>query len=78
MIDNIPSLIDLLFVRRLGDTLQPFLISKFGMGTPSANERCASYLGEDPMLVANRDELLAKKKRLESIDKELDEYSLHI
>ncbi|KAE9397406.1 hypothetical protein BT96DRAFT_1020873 [Gymnopus androsaceus JB14] len=78
MIDNIPCFIDLLFVRKLGDTLQPFLISKFGMGTPSANERCASYLGEDPVVVANREELLARKKRLESVDRELDEYSLHV
>ncbi|KAJ3981520.1 P-loop containing nucleoside triphosphate hydrolase protein [Lentinula detonsa] len=78
MIDNIPRFIDLLFVRELGKTLQPFIISKFGMGTSSANERCASYLGEDPMLVSQRDELLARKKRLENVEKELDEYSLHI
>jgi hypothetical protein len=48
------------------------------MGTPSANERCASYLGEDPALVLRREELSAKKKRLESVEKELDEFSLHI
>ncbi|KAJ3998695.1 P-loop containing nucleoside triphosphate hydrolase protein [Lentinula boryana] len=78
MIDNIPRFIDLLFVRELGKTLQPFIISKFGMGTSSANERCASYLGEDPMLVSQRDELLARRKRLENVEKELDEYSLDI
>ncbi|KIK58162.1 hypothetical protein GYMLUDRAFT_45362 [Collybiopsis luxurians FD-317 M1] len=78
MIDNIPRFIDLLFVRELGKTLQPFLISKFGLGTPSAHERCATYLGEDLALVARRDELLARKKRLESVDRELEEYSLRI
>ncbi|KAF9066275.1 P-loop containing nucleoside triphosphate hydrolase protein [Rhodocollybia butyracea] len=72
------SVQDLLFVRELGKTLQPVLISKFGMGTPSANERCASYLGEDPALVLRREELSAKKKRLESVEKELDEYSLRV
>ncbi|KAF5349459.1 hypothetical protein D9757_012431 [Collybiopsis confluens] len=78
MIDNIPRFIDLLFVRELARTLQPFLIAKFGLGTPSANERCASYLGEDPAVVARREELLARKKRLESVERELDEYSLRI
>ncbi|KAJ3920874.1 P-loop containing nucleoside triphosphate hydrolase protein [Lentinula edodes] len=78
MIDNVPNYIDLLFVRKLGKSLQPHLISKLGMGTPSANERCGSLLGEDPMLVLRREELLARRKRLESVEKELDAYSLRI
>ncbi|KAJ3722601.1 P-loop containing nucleoside triphosphate hydrolase protein [Lentinula raphanica] len=78
MIDNIPRFIDLLFVRELGKTLQPFLISKFSLGTSSANERCEKYLGEDPHTVAKREELLARRKRLESVRRELDEYSLRV
>lgn len=78
MIDNVPNYIDLLFVRKLGKSLQPHLISKLGMGTPSANERCGSLLGEDPMLVLRREELLARRKRLESVEKELDAYSLRM
>ncbi|KAJ3866155.1 P-loop containing nucleoside triphosphate hydrolase protein [Lentinula novae-zelandiae] len=78
MIDNVPNYIDSLFVRKLGKTLQPHLISKLGMGTPSANERCGSFLGEDPMLVSRREELLARRKRLKSVEKELDAYSLRM
>ncbi|KAF9066276.1 P-loop containing nucleoside triphosphate hydrolase protein [Rhodocollybia butyracea] len=78
MIDNVPRVIDLSFVREIGKTLQPFLISQFSLGNPSANDRCANYLGEDAALVARREELLARRKRLESVEKELEEYSLRI
>ncbi|KAK7461117.1 hypothetical protein VKT23_009043 [Stygiomarasmius scandens] len=71
IIDNIPSFIDLRFVKALSKELQPFLISKFGLGTQMASERCAQYLAEDPSLIAKRDELTARKKRLDSVQQEL-------
>ncbi|KAF5339054.1 hypothetical protein D9758_014124 [Tetrapyrgos nigripes] len=54
IIDNIPSFIDLRFVKALSKELQPFLITKFGLGNSSASERCAQYLAEDPVVVERR------------------------
>ncbi|KDQ60446.1 hypothetical protein JAAARDRAFT_191825 [Jaapia argillacea MUCL 33604] len=76
VIDNIPLIIDLKFVRAIGKDLQPFLIGKLGLGTPNASIRCASYLAEDPHIVARRDELVARKKRLESVELELYNFGL--
>lgn len=89
MIDTIPSLIDLKFVRSLGKNLQPFLVDKFEIGHnfPSSNEPNAaqdghttetdkfkSLLAENPALAATRDELLARRRRLERAEAELDEF----
>lgn len=76
VIDNIPSFIDLLFVRKVAEELQPFLISKFGLGTVAANEKCARYLEEDPGLVARREELIGREKRLLSVQKELNSFGI--
>ncbi|KAK0503501.1 P-loop containing nucleoside triphosphate hydrolase protein [Armillaria luteobubalina] len=76
VIDNIPSFIDLLFVRKMAEELQPFLISKFGLGTVAANEKCARYLEEDPGLVARREELISREKRLLSVQKELNSFGI--
>ncbi|KAK0210987.1 P-loop containing nucleoside triphosphate hydrolase protein [Desarmillaria ectypa] len=76
VIDNIPSFIDLLFVRKVAEELQPFLISKFGLGTAAANERCGRYLEEDPALVARREELASRKKRLMNVHKELISFGI--
>ncbi|KAK0196875.1 P-loop containing nucleoside triphosphate hydrolase protein [Armillaria mellea] len=76
VIDNIPSFIDLLFVRKVAEELQSFLISKFGLGTVAANEKCARYLEEDPGLVARREELISREKRLLSVQKELNSFGI--
>ena len=76
MIDNIPSLIDLRFVRAVANELLPFLIGKFELGTPNAAARCEKYLAEDPNVVVRRDELFARKKRLESVSVELYNFGL--
>ena len=76
MIDNVPSLIDLRFVRAVANKLLPFLIKKFELGTPNATGRCTKYLEEDPNVVARRDELIARKKRLESVTAELYNFGL--
>lgn len=76
IIDNIPSMIDLKFVKALAKEIQPFLIAKFELGTDNANTRCAMYLAEDPNIVAKRDELTARKKRLESVHQELIKFGL--
>jgi hypothetical protein len=76
VIDNIPSLIDLKFVKAITKELQPFLISELGLGTSHANDRCAKYLAENPNVVARRDELVSRKNRLESVKIELQNFGL--
>jgi len=71
IMDNVPSLIDLKFIKAIGHQLQPFLISKLCLGTAQANESCERYFREDDEIVAQRTELSAQKERLESVKKEL-------
>ncbi|KAF9229123.1 hypothetical protein BS17DRAFT_792113 [Gyrodon lividus] len=76
MIDNIPSLLDHLFVKAVAKNLQPFLITKLGIGSSESKARLAMYLEEDPRVVAQRAELVARKKRLETVEVELQTFSL--
>lgn len=76
VIDNVPSIIDLHFVKLFAKGLLPFLIAKFGLGTAQAGTRCAAFLAEDPGIVARRDELVARKRRLETIETELYNFGL--
>ncbi|KAK0496696.1 P-loop containing nucleoside triphosphate hydrolase protein [Armillaria luteobubalina] len=71
IIDYVPSLIDLKFVKAVGKALQPFLIKKFELGSNEANVKCAKYLAEDPVVTAVREELVVKKRRLEKAQEEL-------
>lgn len=56
--------------------LQDYMILELGLGTSNAGDRCARYLAEDPNTVARRDELLARKTRLESVKVELQNFGL--
>lgn len=76
VIDNIPALIDLKFVKAVTKELQNFLISELGLGTAHAGDRCANYLAEDVNVVARRDELVARKNRLEGVKVELQNFGL--
>lgn len=76
IIDNVPSLIDLKFIKAITQELQSFLISELGLGTENANDRCTKYLAEDPNVIARRDELVARKNRLESVKVELQNFGL--
>jgi hypothetical protein len=76
IIDNVPTLIDLKFVKAITKELQNFLISELGLGTAKANDRCAKYLAEDQNVVARRDELVARKNRLESVKVALQNFGL--
>ncbi|KAK7676574.1 hypothetical protein QCA50_020450 [Cerrena zonata] len=71
VIDNIPMTIDHTFLFSFSELLQSFLIEKLALGTADSASRCAKYLSEDPGVVAEREELLSKKKRLDSIRTEL-------
>ncbi|KAJ7185818.1 P-loop containing nucleoside triphosphate hydrolase protein [Mycena filopes] len=74
VIDNIPALIDHKFLRALSQTLQQELVSEFGLGSADANTLCASYLAEDPRLVAKREDLTARSKRLELVQVQLHNF----
>ncbi|KAK7040880.1 hypothetical protein VNI00_009476 [Paramarasmius palmivorus] len=76
IIDNIPGFIDLQFLKGLGEKLQSHIVTQLGLGAATANERCARYLAEDPAIVARRDELTARHKRLESVQQELNNFEL--
>ncbi|KAJ8092575.1 hypothetical protein PM082_006900 [Marasmius tenuissimus] len=78
IIDNIPGLIDLRFLKELGKELQPFLVKQLGLGTAAANEKCAEYLTEDRMIIAKRNELEARQARLESVQGELNNFQLRL
>ncbi|KAJ3710473.1 P-loop containing nucleoside triphosphate hydrolase protein [Lentinula raphanica] len=71
IIDYVPGFIDLMFVKEIAKELQPFLVSKLQLGTPSGNELCANLLREDPSIVSKRDELLSRQKMLEHVQREL-------
>ncbi|KAG6862119.1 hypothetical protein C0995_005931 [Termitomyces sp. Mi166 len=73
VIDTIPSLIDLLFVRAIAEDMQPSLITQFSLGTADAKER---YIAENPMMVVKRKELTVRKERLEEVRHALHAFGL--
>ncbi|KAF8064448.1 P-loop containing nucleoside triphosphate hydrolase protein, partial [Lyophyllum atratum] len=76
IIDNVPSLIDCLFVKATADDMQSSLITKFALGTADATDRCGMYLAENPLVVVTRKELSARKKRLEEVKQALHSFGL--
>lgn len=69
-------MIDRQFLFSFVESVQGFLIEKLGLGTSKATARCQSYLAEDPAIVARRDELSAKRTRLEQVQVELDNFDV--
>ena len=76
LIDDVPSAIDFEFLRAFGEDLQAHLLKQLGLGTADAITRCATYLEEDPTIVAEREELLGRKQRLESVQEVLLRFGL--
>ncbi|KZT66610.1 hypothetical protein DAEQUDRAFT_695305 [Daedalea quercina L-15889] len=74
IIDYVPLSIDHLLLNGLSERLQGTLIEKLGLGSAKSIERCTAYLAEDANVVASRTELTGKKERLESVQKELDNF----
>ncbi|THH32770.1 hypothetical protein EUX98_g1377 [Antrodiella citrinella] len=69
LIDYIPLAIDHAFLFSFSASLQSHLITELVI---SSEDRCKLYLAEDPQVVHEREELLGRKKRLETVKKELD------
>lgn len=76
MIDMIPELIDLTFVKAVAKDLQPYLYKKLGFGTEDASVRFAKFLAEDSQIAARRDTLMSQKTRLERVKQELYDFGL--
>lgn len=76
MIDNVPSLIDLKFVKAISRGVQNFLVHELGLGSSDAQDRCTGFLAEDPLVVARREELSARKQRLDKVQLELHTFGL--
>ena len=52
------------------------MIEKLGVGSKNAVEKCAAYLAEDPEVSVVREEVLARKRRLEKVQEELLNFGL--
>ncbi|KAI0084205.1 P-loop containing nucleoside triphosphate hydrolase protein [Irpex rosettiformis] len=76
VIDYVPMTVDHAFLFGFANALQEVLVDQLGLGTPNSGARCAAYLTEDSRIVALRDELSAKKRRLEGVQTELDNFGL--
>ncbi len=59
----------------MGRELPLHLIGKLGLGSAEGNKTCAKYLTEDPEVAAKREELVARKKRLERVIQELSQFT---
>ncbi|KAI8996220.1 P-loop containing nucleoside triphosphate hydrolase protein [Trametes punicea] len=75
-VDNITAAIDEHLLYAFSDVLFDTLVEKLGLTSEDARAKCAKYLAEDPDVSALREELQAKKKRLDKVHKELCEFGL--
>ena len=77
MIDYVPVAIDYSFLYAFYDRLRERLFEWLGLGGAlNASEWCIEYIAEDPGIVAQRDELPSKKKRLEIVRRALFNFGL--
>jgi hypothetical protein len=76
IIDNVPSIIDLKFVKAIAQDVQSYLIEKFEIGTVKGTEKCAFYLTEDKVVRRKREELLGQEKRLVEVQRKLEEFAM--
>lgn len=66
----------MVFLQALRKDLSSFLITKLTVGSADSNSRCEMYLAEDPVLVARRRELKARKERLEEVQMALHSFGI--
>lgn len=76
IIDYIPLAIDHDFIYSFAEELQDRLVEKLGLVSNDARDRCSAYLAEDPHVVAIREELTARRRRLEKVQEELLNYGI--
>ncbi|KAF7979740.1 hypothetical protein HWV62_41114 [Athelia sp. TMB] len=76
IIDIVPEVIDLTFVKAVAKDLQPYLYKKLGFGTTDVNARFTKFLAEDSQMAARRETLMSQKTRLERVKQELFDFGL--
>jgi len=67
IIDDLPRIIDLDFLRGFSQNIQEALIDGLGLGGEHSAKRAESYLSEDPNTVLRRKDLEMTKARLEGV-----------
>ncbi|KAI0650981.1 P-loop containing nucleoside triphosphate hydrolase protein [Trametes meyenii] len=76
VIDTVPLTIDHNFLYAFAGKLHERLFERLGLGTANAAARCVSYVEEDRAIVAQRDELTSKKRRLENVQRALYNFGM--
>jgi len=76
IVDDVPRIVDNDFLHALGKDIQGALIDGVGLGSDKATERATMYLTEDPDIVVRREELLAKKQRLDGVLEKLFSFGI--
>lgn len=76
VIDNIPRVIDHVFMRAVAKELHNALVLGLSLGTEKATERAGFYLAEDHQVKAERRHFSQKKERLEAALKELYKFQM--
>ncbi|KAI0673303.1 P-loop containing nucleoside triphosphate hydrolase protein [Trametes maxima] len=76
VIDTVPLTIDHNFLYAFAGKLHERLFERLGLGAANAAARCAAYVEEDRAIVALRDELTSKKRRLENVQRALYNFGL--
>lgn len=74
IIDNVPRTIDHDCLQALANTINETLVKDLGVGDTTATSRLRGYFAEDPETSILRDELQAKKTRLEEIMLKLNNF----
>lgn len=67
IVDNIPRVVDLELVRELPQAIFNQITKALRLAEPGASERCKRLLAEDTRVVAQRQDLIARKKKLEEL-----------
>jgi len=67
VIDIMPLAIDEDFVCGVSHDMQEIVMEGLGLGGVDANRQAGEYLAEDPDVVAERDQLMAKLARVEDV-----------
>lgn len=66
-----PLAIDHELLYAFANDLQGHLIEELELGAENVSAKCAAYLAEDPNVVAEREQLLFRRKRLLTVQAEM-------
>ncbi|KAJ7894760.1 hypothetical protein B0H13DRAFT_2525331 [Mycena leptocephala] len=75
IIDNVPAIIDVQFLRPFANSLQANLIHEFKLVENGVDAKCAEYLTEDATVVSTRADLVNRVAMLEVVQKSLINFS---